>query len=208
MELLEFIRFFRRYGFAVLFFALSLGVVSGLISLKLPSSFEASQSLFAGRQPPPPSSNFYSYDGYYSQQAAERFTDTVLGLLKNKDVLSKAAAESGWVATPEDIVKLNSRLKVKRIAPQLITISFTDIRKERAVSLVGSLTRAVINLSTSLNVQGDKLLVLNTLETNPFVEEKRFSPLIVSLFVTLVSLMVGSFFFAFIKLLKETSGRK
>lgn len=185
-----------------------ISLTAGLVATRLPTSFEAAQSIFVRREVQSPSESFYSYDGYYSQQASERFTDTVVGFLKNKDTVRKAAKDSGFDSSPDETGKLTSALRIKRAAPQLITVSFSDRRKERAIALVDNLTKEVGSLSASLNAKGDKFLVLSTIEPVPFVEDKKFAPLIVALSAFIATLLFLSLILAVFEVAKERSGKK
>ena len=143
MEFWQVIRFYKKYLLSLLLLSLVISLAAGLAATRLPPSFEATQSIFVRREIQSPSESFYSYDGYYSQQAAERFTDTVVGFLKNKETVRKAAKNSGFGASTEEASRLASALRIKRVAPQLVTVSFSAGRKERAVSLVDNLTGEV-----------------------------------------------------------------
>lgn len=208
MEFWQVIQFYKRYFLSLLLLSLTISLVAGFAATRLPSSFEATQSIFVRREVQPPSGSFYSYDGYYSQQASERFTDTVVGFLKNKDVVRKAAKNSGFGTSPEEASALSSALRIKRVAPQLITVSFSSRSKERAASLVDNLTKEVESLSVSLNAKGDKFLTLSTLEPTPFVEDKQLMPLIVALSTFIATFLFSSLILAVFEAIKECSGKR
>ena len=208
MEFWQVIRFYKKYLLPLLLLSLMISLAAGLTAARLPPSFEATQSIFVRREIQSPSESFYSYDGYYSQQAAERFTDTVVGFLKNKDIVRKAAKNSGFGPSPEEASALASTLRIKRVAPQLVTVSFSAGRKERAVSLVDNLTREVGSLSASLNAKGDKFLVLSTIEPTPFVEDKQFVPLVAALAAFMTVFLFSSLTLAVFEAVKERSGKK
>jgi len=208
VEFWQVIRFYKKYLLSLLLLSLVISLAAGLAATRLPPSFEATQSIFVRREIQSPSESFYSYDGYYSQQAAERFTDTVVGFLKNKETVRKAAKNSGFGASTEEASRLASALRIKRVAPQLVTVSFSAGRKERAVSLVDNLTKEVGSLSASLNAKGDKFLVLSPIEPTPFVEDKQFVPLIVALSAFISVFFFSSLILAVFEAVKERSGRK
>ena len=183
MEFWQILRFYRRYGLVLIVSSLLTALLFGILSSKLAASFGVSQSIFVRRETQPGSGNYYSYDGYYSQQAAERFTDTVVAFLKNKDIINQAATESGLARSPEEVGWVMGSFRVKRAAPQLITVSIEGSQRETVVRFVEMMTKKVTLLSVSLNAQGDKSIVLNNLESSPFVEEKRLVPWVVPLTV-------------------------
>lgn len=181
MELWQILRFYKRYGLAFVVISLGTGVLFGILSAKLAATFEVSQSIFVRRETQSGSGNYYNYDGYYSQQAAERFTDSVVAFLKNRDIINQAALESSLAQSPEEVGWVIGGFRVRRVAPQLVTISLGGRQREKTVRFVETMTKKVTLLSDSLNAQGDKSIVLSNLEPSPFVEEKRLVPWVMGL---------------------------
>ena len=208
MEFWQVIQFYRKHFPSLLLLSLTISLIAGFSAALLPSSFEATQSIFVRREIQSPSESFYSYDGYYSQQASERFTDTVVGFLKNKDIVRKAAKNSGFGTSPEEASALASTLRIKRVAPQLVAVSFSTRNKERATTLVDNLTKEVGSISASLNAKGDKFLTISPIESTPFVENKRFAPLIVAISIFLTTFLFSSLLLAVFIAIREHSGKR
>lgn len=178
---LDLVRFYRRSFRLVFLVALIAGISAFLLVGYLPNSFEASTSFFVSREAQPLSNNFYSYDGYYLEQAAERFAETVAALLKSQELVRAAASESRLPASPLAIEQLTTGLRVKRLGPQLLKVSFSSGRRETALSFTKNLSAAAKDFVIKINEKGDPYLSLQVLEENPFVVERRFSPLISAL---------------------------
>lgn len=204
MTVAELVRLAKKFGPATLLLATLAALVAGLFSRSLQPSFEASASVFVGRESQAPSSGFYSFDGYYSQQAAERFTDTAMGVMRNKEIVKLAARESGFSDSAAGSRDFSRRLKVKRAGPQLIALSFADRQKEKAVLFIQNLAKITAQKIDELNKKGDRLLTLSVLEPVPFVEERVISPWLVS-----VSFFGGTVIFsAVVLILLDSFGRE
>lgn len=208
MELREIAKLLRQYGRPVVFVSLTVGIIAGIISRVIPPSFEVSQSLFISRQLQNPSSSFYGYDGFYSQQSAERFTDTVVGFLKSREVVKRAVTSSGFPLTVSGLDGVIERLRIKRTAPQLVTVVFKDNQRETAARFVESLGQEAIKLAESLNERGDRLLTINPLEDQASIEEKRLSALIISLSTFLSALLVLVLSLPLLEPVKELFGSR
>lgn len=208
MDLLQILFFYKKYWLVILITSLIFATVFGVLTTQLKPWYEASTSIFIGREAQASSGNFYNYDGYYSQQAAERFTDTVVALLKNKDVIRMAGSKSGFGESATDVDKILSFLKVKKQAPQVLTIIFTYSNKDKSISFIENLSTEVTKRTGLLNEKGDKLLALNVVESKPFVEEKSFSPLVIFALVFALTLFIDSVVLSVLEALRGVSGRK
>lgn len=194
--------FLKKYWLVILAIASLAGVFSTLIAQKLPPLYEVSSSIFVSREITAPPTNFYSYDGYYSQQSAERFTDSLVGLLRNKEIVRQALLKSGKDGS--DVAGFSRRIKVKRLSPQLVAVSFADYREDFAVSFLGNLVTEITTRVRTLNLRGDKLISLSVLENTPFVERKEFKPAIIGLVAFFVLSLLLSLIFSFLENVQET----
>lgn len=201
MEAIELVWFLKKNGSKILSFSLLLALAAALVAWKLPPRFEASQTIFVGRQPQSQSANFYGYDGYYSQQSAEKFADTVVGFLRNKDLVNRALSQSGLINQSAE------PFRIKRLSPQLINLAFVHGEREKARAAVDYLSRLVMEVSQTLNVQGDSYLRLSWLEPSPLVEEKRFSPWTSFVAALLASVPVTTLVLAIFESWRRFSGR-
>lgn len=145
------------------------GLVAGVgYSLAQPKVWEASTTLYVHRTAPTTLSNVYDYDGYYAQQAAQQYTDTVVGLLKTKDLASRAAQIATDSATPESILE---GLRVRKAAPQLVALSVVRPTEEQAKVELIALAQATAERSAALNDQYGRTYKVEMVTGQPLVSE-------------------------------------
>jgi len=129
MELKEFIRLFKKNALAVIFFILIGLVLSILISAKLPSGYNQSQTFYIV-EPKENAGDFYDYEGYYGQQKARDFTDTAVAILQSENF---------------------PNLTVRKVAPQVIKLTATAESADESENLLdrvkGSFNQELVSLS-------------------------------------------------------------
>src|SRR4030042_6323917 len=81
------------------------------------TTFEATATLYVNRAASPASDKYYTFEGYYSGQAAKEYTDVVLGILKTPDLAIEGLKLANSKAVVGDFL---GSLKVKKVGPQLI----------------------------------------------------------------------------------------
>lgn len=146
------------------------GLVAGsAYSLTQPKAWEASATLYVHRSGAPTPVNVYDYDGYYSQQAAQQYTDTVIGLLKTQDIATRATQ---LVAEPADTAsKILQSVQVKKTAPQLISLTVDRPTADEAKKDLVALAQAVDERSSSLNDQAGRTYKVELVTGQPLVGE-------------------------------------
>lgn len=145
------------------------GVVAGVgYSMTQPRAFEASATLYIHRVGPSAPTTVYDYDGYYSQQAAQQYTDTVVGLLKTNDLANQADRIASTSADPNQLL---ASINVKKIAPQLIALSVTRPTSEEAKTELVALAQAANERSLTLNDRSGRTYQVEMVAAQPIVAE-------------------------------------
>ncbi len=190
MTLAEIVSFIKKYFLFLLVVSVVSGIFGLVLAVKLPPSFEATQTLFVKRQASLESKQFYTYDGYYSAQAAERFADSVFGALKSREVLRYAITR---VATEmENDPRLDKEvksIKVTRLSPQLISFSYGNKSRDLAEKLITDLSGSVSGIAAELNKGGDESISISFVSPRPLTTALKISPLLGGL----AGLMLGAF---------------
>lgn len=174
-----------------------------LISLSLPVNYRSSLNLYVSRKIQEPSDKYYTFDGYYSQQAAERYTQTVIGILQSREVLRGAAASSSLPVDEIFLKQLSRSVRVREDAPQLISLVVTRPNREQSVALNLGLATAAIGKLTTLNQTGDRDLTIEEVSTTPIVEILQPMPGLNSVLAFIVGLTFFSLLTGFFSYLKE-----
>jgi len=198
MELREYLRIVKKSLPLLIVLATVLGGLAFFVSLQLPPSYTASLTLYVKRQATEPSGEYYTFDGYYSQQAAEKFTETVVGFLKSKDILLASAKLADLPTDQESLERLESSIRVRQVAPQLVSLRVEQKDGAAAKKFCTALAQATTERINLLNQTGDRAISVDLLNPEPLVEKSE--PKIV--LNTLVGILVGTllaFLYIFLK---------
>jgi capsular polysaccharide biosynthesis protein len=151
-----------------------LGLFFGILYAYLPAKHIASGSFYIKRMAEG-SSNFFTYEGYYAQQSAVAYTNTVMGLFESTDLQSKALAAIRIKVDEYSLRKYGRDIKVKKAGPQLVTLTVKGNTEETAVNLWKSMATNTIETAAQINVQGDPRLSISQITTEP-VLRKEYKP--------------------------------
>ncbi|MEK7595285.1 MAG: Wzz/FepE/Etk N-terminal domain-containing protein [Patescibacteria group bacterium] len=185
MELKELIKLFSRNFRVSLLVSGAIGVLAFFTASFLPPWYKASATLFVTRSVDK-SSSYFAYEGFYSIQTAEKFTDTLVGLLKSADVKRLALESSGIKFDPESLGRLEKAVFIKKASPQLVTVSVTDKSESYARRLLLELSKEVVKESVSINKEGDANILVAFVsggggEESALVVEKRVNSYVLGL---------------------------
>lgn len=191
MELQEYIKIIRKSLAYIVVLVVALGGLGFLVSKNLPTTYTASLTVYVKRQATEPSIDYYTFDGYYSQQAAEKFTETVVGFLKSKDILLASAKLADLPTDQESLEQLESSIKIKQVAPQLVNLEVIKGDAEAAKKFCTALAQATTERINLLNQTGDKSISVDLLNTEPLVEKNEPKVLLNTVVGSLVGLLLA-----------------
>lgn len=203
MELREAVGLARDYFRVVLLGGAFLSLAAVLISLVLPKTYKASLTLYVQQQPQSSPGEFYSYDGYYAQQTAERFTRTVAGLLQDPGIVKTAAEKSGYPTDQRSLRAFSRAIKVRETAPQLVFLSVFKESSPSARKLVAALSAAAIQKVEILNKEGGGRLRVSPLDQEPLWEEQVSYPLLNGLVAFLAGVVLSLLGIALVRYLRS-----
>ncbi len=176
MEFKELLEILKGYCLFLLLSTIVFAVVALVGSLQIPPLHTAQVTLYIKREAQPANDEFYNYDGYYAQQAAERYTDTVAGLLRTKDMLRASLREINAPADQETLRTVEKKVEIKKTAPQLVQISaakrFNYTESWQPQELVGALAENIVQREEELNQDGDEAFSVELLNEEPIVESR------------------------------------
>lgn len=202
MELREYFKLLTKYWEKVLLSGVVFGVLAYTISSFFPTKFQALVTVYVQRVPEKSPAGDYTYDGFYAQKAAEAYTDTVFGFLEGRDILQRAAKVANLPSDPESLKGFVKKVKIEKIAPQLIEVKVTLGDKEVAKNLVLALAQSAQERVSLLNQEGDTSLTVNLANPEPLVTEvKLWKELnaVVGFFAGLLLIMSLIFFVEYLK---------
>lgn len=188
MTIIEVLVFLKKYRLLISICSAVTALTFLAVSLKIQPSFEASQTIFVKRQASAESKSFYTYDGYYSAQAAERFADSAFGALKSQEFLKLIISQMIYDGRGTVDEKVRA-IKVKRLSPQLINLSYSDTDKDKSSLLIENLTRSASDSLLNLNHGGDEGISISLLSDQPIITAHQLSPWL----ATAAGLLLGIF---------------
>jgi capsular polysaccharide biosynthesis protein len=188
-ELKELLKLSKKFKVLLISLLVLGGLGATIISSLIPTKYIASTTLYIGREPQKPGEDYYTYDGFYSQQASREYTDTVVGLLKTSDIYRSALEklETKDVSASEFLSSAN----VRKVSPQVISVSVTREDREEANKFLVVLSQTVAEKSKSLNQLGDKNFFVGTVNAQPLVTISKVPTLLNGLVGALLGLVVG-----------------
>lgn len=177
MELFEIITFLKKNLRIIALFSL-LGIALGTaIYFMLPQKYQAIGSLYIHRATEKGDGTFFTYEGYYGQQTAQTYTNTVIGLLESTSLKKDALNNLNIPVTDQSIRKLSQQIKVKKSSPQLITLTVKDTTPQKAFELWQFLSAETIETTRRLNQTGDPLMQISVVRDPVIKDEFRSLPL-------------------------------
>lgn len=198
MELREYLQIIKKNLPLLIVLPAVLGGLAAWVSQQLPETYTASLTLYVKRQATEPSTDYYTFDGYYSQQAAEKFTETVVGFLKSKDILLASAKLADLPVDQESLEQLENSIKVRQEAPQLVSLKVTQEEATTAKKFCTALAQATTERINLLNQTGDKAISVDLLNPEPLLV-KNDPRLVLNTLVGLLSGALLGFLYIFLK---------
>lgn len=193
MELRDLLIFLRSKLLIVSLASIA-GCIIGIISFYvIPVSYEASGSFFINRAIEYGSGSFFSYEGYYSQQVAQNFTTTLIGLFESIDMKRKVLVNLGEPINDANIRRLYRAIRVKKAAPQLVTVTVRGTNIGEVSTIWNSLAQETLNSITDITVSGDPKLHVLSLDETPIIRQ-RFWNIWVNALIGLSAGFIGSVF--------------
>ncbi len=171
MEVKDIVTFLKKNYLHVLLTGLVFSAIGAVLYYALPVKYNATGSFFIKRSVDSNSTgNYFTYEGYYSQQTALSYTNTLTGIFESEDIKSKALMALGTEVNEWSIRKLGRNMKIKKSGPQLITLTVKGNTPQNVKSTWLAITKATITTADFLNTNGDSKLTISQLNENPVVK--------------------------------------
>jgi len=184
---------------AVLLLFSLLGVGSGVIYYLAPPGYSATGALYIKRSVDLSSDKYFAYEGYYGQQTALSFTNTVAGLIDSMDVRKMSLDKLNVPTTSYNFQKYSFLIKTKKLGPQLLTLTTKGKTTNSAKNLWEAVADSTIATATKINANGDPALSISKVSEAPVVKPQ-FKPIEICL---PAGFLMGLFFGVLAVSLKE-----
>lgn len=150
---------------SLLFTVFGVGMYYGI-----PPKQTATGSFFIKRTVEEPSPEFFSYEGYYAQQAALSYSNTLSALFESVDIRSKALKSLDIPVNDKTLRKYGRQIKVKNVGPQVVTLTIKGDNTAQVVNFWAALSNSVLETTKALNQEGDKSITVTPLISEPIVQ--------------------------------------
>lgn len=189
MELKTYLVIIKKNSVRIIVSALLVGLVVYVVSGSLPISYEATISVYIQKVPENFSQELYTYDGFYAQEAAESYTDTVVGLFESPAITEKVVALLVGLDSELTVKSVSRKVMVEKSAPRIITIRVKDNDQEVAIQTASALFKAADESIKQLHGSDDpeRTLQIAALNSEPLIA--RLAPFV--WLNTLVGALVG-----------------
>ncbi len=172
MDLRDYLKFLKRYYrliCAVTFIFIIIGFLYSYLSTTM---YRSSTTLIVRREAVDTNPNYFTYEGYYAQQTAQEYADTVVGFLESEDVAMHTLNIAGLTSGTKQVKMLNTLIDVKKTAPNLITLTLDWEDSETSAKLLNALVSSTKKRSQELNDKGDQAIHVDPIATEPIVEKR------------------------------------
>ena len=209
MEFLDLIKFIKVYFKQILAGSL-VGILVGVAAyLIIPQTYNATGSFYVERSVETSNiDRFFTYEGYYSQQTAQSFTNTLLAMFESDDIKSQALEGLGQKVSEQSLRKLSKSMRIKKAAPQLITLTVKNRAAKEAEATWNALTEQTLSTANNLNRNGDSKIKILQLNVAPVVKESFRSIYLNIILGFLFGLTATSFIYAYLSTSNFKSGKK
>lgn len=189
MELRDLIKKLISHKKILIVFALS-GLLTGFAIHAYPAKYVSTGSVFIGRITDK-NTSFFTYEGYYSQQTALAYSNSIIGLLESSDLIRKTTDSLGIEYNEVSARKLKKDISVTKAGPQVITVNTRGNTAEESSLLWEVLIQNLDEATSQINTQSDPALKIFKISKEPVVK-KVYKPLWAYLVVgTILSSSLG-----------------
>ena len=131
------------------------------VSAALPQRWNVSTS-YTINQRPRLDTKAYSYDGYYALEAAQLFTDTLIGWFATPSVAVDIYTQAGIPLSDAQAAKAAKNFSSKRFSSQIVTVRFGADSQADAKKLAAAAAAVITKKTQALNLddKGDSLFTL------------------------------------------------
>ncbi len=196
MEVREIAYFFKKVSKKLLAFFVIGGLIGFAVFTILSIKYVSSGTFYIGRKVAE-HKDFYAYSGYYDQQTAISYTDTVRGLLESRDIKAMLLEKLNTDTDARNLRRLSNKVRVKDKGPQLVEIEIRENSRESGEKTFLLLADIIDEINGSLGEKSDRNLSIQKVKDLPVTRRVNREPFVFGLAGGLFSLTTGTFILGF-----------
>ncbi|MFC1722241.1 hypothetical protein ACFL0C_01185 [Patescibacteria group bacterium] len=176
MELKELIKFIIIRIKLIFLTGVVFGLAGGILNYFLPTKHYATGTLFIRRTIYPYAEDHFTYEGYYSQQAAMFYTNSIIGLIESEDIRSQALTSMNIEVNEKNLRIYDKKIRTAKNGPQLVTLITKEKTSEDAENLWKAMADSTINTMNTINQRGDPFMSIAKVTEKPVLKESFRDP--------------------------------
>lgn len=162
---------FKKY-FWVIILITSVGLISALVFSFVKSAYYDTSISFSINRINQQETPEYQYDGYYSIQASDLFSQTVMSWFLTPSVLLEIYEEAVIDPQISSIEEISSRFKTKKFSPQNIVVRFKEKDNQRAEKLSAAIIKIIQDKSIESNRTSSQKALFEVIGNKPVIVER------------------------------------
>lgn len=181
----------KGYGFQLIAAAVVAAVITVLVTVRLPKQPEAVVLLevYALNQE---KTEDYAYDGYYALQAADLFSNTVMGWLTSPSVV-EAIYEKADVSLPTRSLRRLARIfSVKSRGAGIVEAQYRASTEDEAMRLATAMGLVLSQRAEQVGQEEEVRFVFHIVPSEPFIGFPDRNPFLRSIVAVVVVLVIGA----------------
>ncbi len=178
MELKEMISFGKKYIKILVASMVLMGIMGALAYYFLPLKHYATGSLFIRRSIYPYSESHFTYEGYYGQQAAMSYANSVIGLIESEDIRAQVLNTLEIPVNEKTFRKYERKIRTIKSGPQLIGLVVKESDPQEAEKLWQAVADSTINTMNGISRVNDPFVGVIKISEDPIVREGYRNPVI------------------------------
>jgi len=171
MELKEILKFIKKNLRLLLLFMFLFGAAGVLAYYFLPTKHYATGSLFIRRSIYPYSENHFTYEGFYGQQAAMFYSNSVVGLIESEDIRAQVLTSLSIPVNEKTLRQYENKIRTIKSGPQLIGLVTKGDSPQQAEELWNAVADSTIGTMNSISRINDPFVGIIKVSEKPILKE-------------------------------------
>lgn len=167
-----------------------IGIAVALLTLYFtknqPSYYQSSLSLLVSSVEPQPTSD-YRFDGYYTIQATDLFSNTVEAWIKSPEVVAEIYRQAKIDINGNNIKGLTKKFKAEKMSPHYIELRYTTETEKDANGIAELITKVLDEKASVISAVSQKQTAFTVKSGTPIIMASK-PPILIN---TIIGLIVG-----------------
>lgn len=145
MEVKDYFKVITKNLWIIILITAIFAVVAYFVALNKPASYQASTAISVVKQSTANSQDFYTFDNYYTIQAAGVFSDSLVGLFASPSFVSETFQKAGYEIPDTGIKSLAKIFTAKKqvATSAVVTVNFSDNDEIKARKIIETATTQI-----------------------------------------------------------------